>query len=541
MKINKIKIENFYSYEKAELNFDNYSGLTFIVGKNYDIKGSNGSGKSAIKEAIVWAITGKTVRKSTEEAIVNSKAKKGTRVEILINDNVRIIRSKRPTFLEFFVGEKNLTKESVNATQEAIEEFLNTNYKVFMSSMVFGQDNDLDFISATPDEKRAIIKNFLNLGEVFDKREKIKELKSQYYTVAKEKNTLLVDYLAQHKDVLSKISSIETSSTKIIEGLGLSEDQLLTITPDNLFKKEAFINEALKTIKDKEKEIDATKSYLSELLLQISRGVYRKESKCPTCKKGVCVEKQTKKKLTDLRKLVKLGEDSIRVNTSVIASLNEEIRTFRLKYPITLSQYSKLESYRKELDNLSFYKSRDLELKSTIQTLEIEKANAIKYYDIMKYWETAFSEQGLVQYIIKNILDYFNNKCNEYLNLLTSGSYKVYFNEKLEEKIFISRRETKFVSLSGGERKKVNLAVLLALHSLLSLVDKEQSNMVFFDEVMDHLDSNSLSGLVLLFNHLKTTKKLFVISHDKELASSFEGTKVITVIKKNGTSYIKTK
>ena len=59
MKINKIKIKNFYSFKDASLDFTTYSGLTLIKGKNNDTKGSNGSGKSALVEALFFALTGR--------------------------------------------------------------------------------------------------------------------------------------------------------------------------------------------------------------------------------------------------------------------------------------------------------------------------------------------------------------------------------------------------------------------------------------------------------------------------------------------------
>jgi len=55
MKIEKIKIQNFYSFKQAEVAVKNYSGLTVIKGKNEDTGGSNGSGKSVLVEAIFWA------------------------------------------------------------------------------------------------------------------------------------------------------------------------------------------------------------------------------------------------------------------------------------------------------------------------------------------------------------------------------------------------------------------------------------------------------------------------------------------------------
>ena len=77
MKIDRVKIKNFYCFVNAELDFSKYSGLTLIKGVNKDSFGSNGSGKSALLEAVFFGLTGKTVRKSTEPAIINNKTKKG--------------------------------------------------------------------------------------------------------------------------------------------------------------------------------------------------------------------------------------------------------------------------------------------------------------------------------------------------------------------------------------------------------------------------------------------------------------------------------
>ena len=73
MKISKLKIKNFYSFRDTSLDFSHYEGLTLIKGVNKDNFGSNGSGKSALLEAVFFGLTGKTVRKSTEVAIINNK------------------------------------------------------------------------------------------------------------------------------------------------------------------------------------------------------------------------------------------------------------------------------------------------------------------------------------------------------------------------------------------------------------------------------------------------------------------------------------
>ena len=139
MKIESIRIKNFYSFIDTTLDFNDYKGLTLIKGKNKDAGGSNGSGKSALVEAVFFGLTGKTIRKSTEDALVNVSAKKNCLVEVFLDGGVRILRQKKPTKLQVFVKGEDKTKQNVYDTQEYIDELLNTNYKVLLSSMFFGQ------------------------------------------------------------------------------------------------------------------------------------------------------------------------------------------------------------------------------------------------------------------------------------------------------------------------------------------------------------------------------------------------------------------
>ena len=74
MKINKVEIEGFLSIKDQTINFDDFKGLVNVVGLNKDTKphSSNGAGKSSIIEAVVFALFGKTIRKTTEKSITHS-------------------------------------------------------------------------------------------------------------------------------------------------------------------------------------------------------------------------------------------------------------------------------------------------------------------------------------------------------------------------------------------------------------------------------------------------------------------------------------
>lgn len=522
MKVNNIKIENFYSFQDQSLDFDKLKGIVLIEGKNKDLGGSNGSGKSALIESVVWGLFGRTIRKSTEEAVVNSQAKKGCKVTLKLNGEATIIRQKRPTFLEFFVGEENRTKESVTETQLDIEKYLNTNYKTFLASMMFGQNNELEFISATPEEKRTIIKNFLNLDEIFQLRDKIKELKSKFGGQKRELDSNITLVSKDCQQLEFKLSTIDKT---IVDN---------SVSIDEIRDKEKYYNKSCKLIQDISRSIENARSMELTLGCVVSRGVFSKEEECPTCHNGILKTLQTKEEL-DLA-TGKL-EEWVQYRQSEEEELQMAFKA-RDKFQTTISA-KKLEEQLALIGSKSVYESELEQKRIQLGQFDSQRKGIAKTIDILIFWETAFSEQGIIQYVIKNILTYFNDKCAYYLSHLTNGQYTIEFNEKLEESVFINKNKTNYFSLSGGEKTKINLSVLLSLQSLLALTSKETSNLSFFDEIGVNLDQESLQGLYILLQKLKENKTLFIITHNNDLKALLENIKIIKVVKKNGISTIR--
>ena len=141
MKINSIKIKNFLSIKEAEIDFESYSNLVRIIGKNKDTKptSSNGAGKSSIVESIVFALFGKTIRKTTDKSLKNHHTKGKCEVEITVNDNVVVRRVKKPPMLTVTVDGENVTQDSIMNTQKYLDKILNTNFSVFPPSIVTGK------------------------------------------------------------------------------------------------------------------------------------------------------------------------------------------------------------------------------------------------------------------------------------------------------------------------------------------------------------------------------------------------------------------
>ena len=517
MKIKEISIQNFYSICDLTLNFEEYKGLIVIKGKNVDSGGSNGSGKSALIEAICFGLTGKTIRKSTEDALVNNIAKKKCKVTLSLEaggKDIKVIRQKKPSKLQVFDGENEITEATQALTQQSLNNLLNTNYKVLMASMFFGQSNDINFLDCSADDKRNIIRHFLNLGEMFRMRDKIKLLKSNFYQLSKRQEAIINEHLGNINNLEGKIKSVETFQ-QIYEDDYSQEE--LNLTLEDVVKMEDSFKKWKSVMKLYQKDIDHHHNKLKKLEKSLNKKV------CDTCgsKLTIDVDKIEKMNSTILGDLKKIENK--------IDGMPEPPFP-----PISVGEYSKIEEYRSLKKEFHNYSELIGEAHYRIEEAESVKHDNDKLYEVMRFWEKAFSEHGLIKYIIKNILDYFNERTNYYLSYLSDNKIFLTFDQELNETISTNESVVQYISLSGGEKRKVNLAVLLALKDLLLLTDTEQSNLLFFDEVAENLDEEGVNGLYQLLQQIKQDKTVFVVTHNKHLKTLLDSSKRISIMKHEG-------
>jgi DNA repair exonuclease SbcCD ATPase subunit len=522
MNIKSIKVRNFYSIEDLELDLSKYTGITLIEGKNNDLGGSNGSGKSSLIEAIFWGLTGKTIRKSNEIALVNNKNKKKCLVELTLDNNIVIRRQRKPTFLELFIGEENRTKESVNSTQADIEALLGFNHKSLLCTSFFGQHNGFSFLDSSPDDKRSIINNFLNLEDIITKRKIVKDLKSGYYQEAKSLLAVIKEYTRSIDDLARKKESIVELKKEYHNKF---DEYALSLSLEDILKAEADDRRAYQTISDYKRELNALRDRQEDLKERLEG----KHFICDKCEQDL-PELPEEELKTDLA----FCKTAIKDNLSSCRNIADSI----IPLSITSKEFAKLEEYRDLCRDSETYGEFIEELQNKIKEAEENRTQQEVMYEVMKFWEKAFSEQGVIKYIIRNILDYFNTKANYYLSYLCDNHYVITFDEELNEKITSRGLETQYISLSGGEKRKINLAVLMALKDIFVLNSSYDADMLFFDEIAENLDEKGINGLYNLLQEIKKDKNVFVITHNKYLKANLDSANTITIIKTDGNTQL---
>ena len=329
---------------------------------------------------------------------------------------------------------------------------------------------------------------------------------------------MIEEFEKSKKIIEQALSKINADNSKYFS----EYEEYLDLSLEDLLGREKLIDSLLKDKRSIKRSIDEKNKEISTLKSQA------KTNSCHLCNQKLPSSHWEK----NLVKVIRLEEEVKELEVS-----KNDIK-IPDPYPISSQDYSSVLALKDLVSKKKIYEGQIEEYNSKLSESRNKKIEFNKKYEIMRFWEKAFSEQGIIKYIIRNVLSYFNDRINYYLSFLTNDGYYLEFDEELSEKILVSDEEVHYISLSGGEKRKINLSVLLALRDLLSLTDKNQLDIIFFDEVAENLDEEGIQGLHLLLNEIKKTKNVFVITHNKHLKTLLDSSPRITIIKTRGESKI---
>jgi DNA repair exonuclease SbcCD ATPase subunit len=233
-----------------------------------------------------------------------------------------------------------------------------------------------------------------------------------------------------------------------------------------------------------------------------------------------------------------------------INSIEKYIMQLKEKYSNNIEKLPLLKEENKSLLE-KIYTNKKIIIDYNLNLKEKNKISIlIKEFEVKianyKFWEKSFLE--IRRLIIQSILPKIEELTNYFLNemdtpfeisLDTLREYKTSQNLKEEFNIKIIDKSNKTMfpihMHSTGERKRIGIAVCMALLELKTLNNKKILNFRFFDEVLDNLDSIGIDKFLDILN--KDDNQNFIISHNDLLKSRFN--KVLMINKTNGVSYVK--
>lgn len=227
----KITLHNFISFGHSELTFGD-DGFIKVSGINEnidDLATSNGSGKSSLWEAIVWALTGDTIRGTKQ--VGNIYGEDGTYVELEFNiDSVSyvITRSKDhkeyKTGLKIVIDGKDCSGKGIRDSEKLLSQYLpDITASLLGSVIILGQGLPQKFTNNSPSGRKEVLEK-LSKSDFM-----IEDLKTR---VAKRKDELS-KLIREYKDAIiaaeSKVAVLQAQIEKCKSSLAeFDKDKLET-------------------------------------------------------------------------------------------------------------------------------------------------------------------------------------------------------------------------------------------------------------------------------------------------------------------------
>ncbi len=211
----KLSLKNFLSYGQTTqyIDFEPYNLIC--------LSGKNGHGKSALLDAITWALWGQARKtqgsaRGDENLIRLGQSHMMVCLEFMSNSTIYRVRreltltsNKIQTTLDLGIidPEKNqikgLTDKTIRATQEKIITALGLDYESFINSVFLRQGSSNEFSKKSPKERKEILSSMLGITQFeLIKKRAIEKGK----TAATQKDTLLPIHERLSHDILQRES-----------------------------------------------------------------------------------------------------------------------------------------------------------------------------------------------------------------------------------------------------------------------------------------------------------------------------------------------
>jgi exonuclease SbcC len=274
----RLALKNFMCYR------DNVPPLSFEGIHVACLCGDNGNGKSAIFDAITWALWGKSRARNDDDLIHAGQSEMEIELEFISGEQqYRVLRkhAKKPskaragqTILELQIAGNGtfrpISGNSLLETQQKIIDILNLDYEMFKNSAFLRQGHADEFSIKRPGERKEILANILGLSHYDELESRAKEQSSKRRTEADRLEIAITDFelpLANKVKYEDEIRKIQSEITQLEEQSKFKETAIsslrsrkatLEIKKEQLSNTEVHLNE---TKKELERRKTKTKEY----------------------------------------------------------------------------------------------------------------------------------------------------------------------------------------------------------------------------------------------------------------------------------------
>lgn len=562
--MSKIRMKNFLSVGNSFLEFDLSSHSHTLI------MGNSGDGKSTLIDAISFALYGQPYRKIKKGQIINSINKKKLVVEIEF-DNYKVVRGIAPNKFEIYKDDQLIEQSAdVKSYQEYLEkEILKMNHKTFIQTVILGSAAFTPFMQLTPADRRKVIEDILDI-HIFSKMSVL--AKSEFDSLKKQREDLnykisvIKDSIESFSDILKKQTAASDSELQEIDNIlnrkkeeyihaeKIKEDKISSLASR---KNEASqfnftieeITKAVRTYYDKWKLIESEIKFLQKDLEFISSN-----GSCSLCKQDIThehkinTEEDLNNKISELQKKLdssKNKHDTLAEKKSELQKFNDDISDIETSIIIQTNKLESIEDSirdviarkkqfkeRQKNDDYNITKTKLDALKLEIADYNVKLQKIVEEQKNVKTCIDILKDDGIKTVVISKYIPVLNKYINKYLeemDMFVSFELDSEFNETIKSRF---RDEFSYFSFSEGEKKRIDIAILLAFRDITKIKNSSYNNLLIADELMDNLDPTNVDNVEKIFSSFQDTN-IIIISHNEDIKNRDIFNRVIQVKKVN--------
>lgn len=222
---------------------------------------------------------------------------------------------------------------------------------------------------------------------------------------------------------------------------------------------------------------------------------------------------------------------------------NEEQAKKNLESQVT-SAKSSLDLVNQQLESYGNVTTDNAE--SVIEELQTKKQTLATNLVNLEKVLGAFSDKGIKSHVLDLVTPTLNEGVNKYLGTLTGGAINVEFStqskkadgtlsDKFDISVTYNGDVMNYNALSSGEKRRVDVAISLALQDMVIQRYGADVNLLAYDELFESLDATGAENVVeLLKSRIEKVGTIIVVSHNEDLKPLFDNS--LEVIKKDGVS-----
>ncbi len=592
MQFESLVIQNFLAISSARLDFS--PGVHLIQGRNLDVSASesNGAGKSSILDALTWGLFGSLDRTGAKVSdVVNRVVGKDCLVEVTWSHAGRRYGVRR-TRDHKGLPPITLTVDGVeqvhhvqDATQAAVLAALPIDRRLYDYGVMVGQAFPNRFLDLPEADKRALLARIVDLTVYDTATERAKEqVQRVQQAVASAEGGLSVleaQVAAKQADVDAAVAAetaLDPSLGATYEQNALKAAQTLAEWTAYCAQQEALARQAGEAVKALRAQVDAAQVALStvsgkreactgelraaERRLQAYRSL---GEACSVCEQAISAEhkagqvnrlqaevdvlKQTEQDWGRQVAAAQAGYQEVRGQMAAQTEAWERAQAEQGKAQRTRTEWVAYEGQQRAL--WAQWAARGQEVQGRVQAAReglaelqdriwkqgvalIEVQTEARHWT---YWRDMLP--GVKAAALDSVLGHLNERIADHLDTLSAGTLGCQVYQKAHgqgSRIQVDLRTPagSYGLSSGGEKRRVDLALYLAIADLVALSSGVEVNLLVCDEVTDGLSMEGVRHFLQALRSLGEDRCILVVSHNPAVQHSGEFDSVVEVVKERG-------